>query len=45
MIAPPPWREVTTDDFHSRNFPETTIGSAFIRPRYEQRWCAVKRQP
>ena len=28
--AKPPWREVTTDDFHSRNFPETTIGSAFI---------------
>ncbi|GJE44092.1 hypothetical protein [Methylobacterium soli] len=30
MIVLPPWREVTTDDYHSRNFPETTIGSAFI---------------
>jgi len=26
----PPWREITTDDYHSRNFAETTIGSAVI---------------
>jgi len=28
--APPPWREITTDDYHPRNYPDSKGGAAWI---------------